>query len=152
MFTRINIYENGVDSWTRLWVQVSVQCLSHIREINVHEVFPLRLNRTLCRVNIYAFRNILYWYPHTKVSMSCLYRESTFRFKVHVNKRNPFFMKVYNHIMPLYLHFIRNALKSIKSFEWYLPITARSNHFWCRNIRTTFFHGNIAQLHQFTHI
>ena len=150
MFTRINI-QNGEDSWTRLWVQVSVQCLSHVREINVHEVFPLRLNRTLCRVNINAFRNILYLNPHTKVSMSYLYRE-TFRFKVHVNNRNLFFMKVYNHIMPLYLHFIRNALISIKSFEWYLPITARPYHFWCTKIRTCFFHGNIAQLHQFTHI
>ena len=55
--------------------------------------------------------------------------------------------------LKIYLHFIRNArLKSIKSFEWYLSITARPNHFWCRNIRTTFFHVNIAQLHQFTHL
>ena len=46
-----------------------------------------------------------------------------------------------------YLHFIRNArLKSIRNSEWYLPITARPYHFRCRNIRTTFFHGNIAQL------
>ena len=53
-----------------------------------------------------------------------------------------------------YLHFIRNArLKSIRSSEWYLPITARPIHFWHRNIlRTTFFHGNIAQLYQFTHV
>ena len=41
---------------------------------------------------------------------------------------------------------------NIRSFGWYLPITARPHHFWCRNIRTTFFHGNIAQLHQFTHL
>ena len=52
-----------------------------------------------------------------------------------------------------YLHFIRNArLKSIRSSDWYLPITARPNHFWRRNIRTTFFHRNIAQLYQFTHL
>ena len=39
-----------------------------------------------------------------------------------------------------YLHFIRHArLKSIRSFEWYLPINRRPNHFWCRSIRTTFF-------------
>ena len=65
------------------------------------------------------------------------------------------------------LHYIRNArLKTIRSFEWYLPITAsrdiystciyvsaaRPNHFWYRNIRTTFFYGNIAQLHQFTYL
>ena len=38
-----------------------------------------------------------------------------------------------------YLHFIRNArLKSIRSSEWYFPITARPNHLWCRNIRTIF--------------
>ena len=53
----------------------------------------------------------------------------------------------------IYLHFIRNArFKSIRSFEWYLTITARPKHFWCWNIRSTFFHGNIAQLHQFTHL
>ena len=41
----------------------------------------------------------------------------------------------------LYLHFIRNArLKSIRSSEWYLPITARPNHLWYRTIyiRTIF--------------
>ena len=39
----------------------------------------------------------------------------------------------------LYLHFIRNArIKSIRSSEWYFPITARPNHLWCRNIRTIF--------------
>ena len=47
-----------------------------------------------------------------------------------------------------YLHFIRNArLKSIRSFEWYFPITARPNHLWCRNIRTIF-----SVLYQFTHL
>ena len=53
----------------------------------------------------------------------------------------------------IYLHFIRNArLKSIRSFEWFLHITSIPYPFWCGNIRTTFFHGNIAQLHQFTHL
>ena len=29
-----------------------------------------------------------------------------------------------------YLHFIKNArLKSVRSFEWYFPITARPYHF-----------------------
>ena len=35
-------------------------------------------------------------------------------------------------------------LKSIRSSEWYLPITARHKHFWRMNISTNFFHGNIA--------
>ena len=48
-----------------------------------------------------------------------------------------FFINVQN---VLYLHLIRNARsKNISSFEWYLLITARPNHFWCKNIRTTFF-------------
>ena len=48
-----------------------------------------------------------------------------------------FFINVQN---VLYLHLIRNSrLKSIRSLEWYLLITARLHHFWCKNIRTTFF-------------
>ena len=63
---------------------------------------------------------------------------------------------VYHHIGSIsaiyiniqYLHFIRNArLKSIRSSEWYSPITARPNHLWCRNIRTIF-----SVLYQFTHL
>ena len=50
-----------------------------------------------------------------------------------------------------YLHSIRNVrLKSIRTFEWYLPITARPNHFWCRNTKLLF--SMATKFHQFTHL
>ena len=50
----------------------------------------------------------------------------------------------------IYLHFTRNArLKSIRNSEWYLPITARPNHFWCRNIKTTGQHSPATPVHSF---
>ena len=61
-----------------------------------------------------------------------------------------FFINVQN---VLYLHLIRNSrLKSISSLEWYLLITARLYHFWCKNIRTTFFpwqHSTASPVHSF---
>ena len=81
------------------------------------------------------------------------------RFSVHQSSVCPsvniyhLFQSLWANFNQTYLHFIRNArLKSIRSSDWYLPITARPNHFWRRNIRTTFFHRNIAQLYQFTQI
>ena len=130
----------------KFWPNISydiVKCRCYIMILNCCHYKKFLQVHALYYVKLYSWSVYIHVYNRKSTFMRVVHFQLSKKPRIFILMKTQYCIIVdliyYTFNNLIYLHFIRNArLKSIRSSEWYFPITARPNHLWCRNMRTIF--------------